>query len=468
MSRRGMVVGLVALAAVLSGGSWMYFKGLREEAERHNAERLSGPPVRMELTGKPKNLDGTPVVVPMIPAKKIEPTLAGKVLRAADDSPIDAAVVEVLGAPGPDGAPAVLARTNSVPDGGFAFTAPDLAPTALRVWVPVHYRPAAPPPSGHAGFQLGQCVVQTTPVSAQDARKTDFALRIDTGWILEGRVTDAEGKPVTNGSVEVSDPHEMSPVDAEGRYLLRDLPPDGKPLTLIAAGDRVRTATIEAKPAQPGSHVTPLDIRLAPAGMIYGRVTWRRGLNRPSNPPVIQILNPPQDAIVGSGETRTALVDGDQNYKLDGLGPGSWDLRCSWTTSEGNKQRTWVTYARGVKVEAGERVVHEFLLPCDATVDIKVTDAAGKPLADRVVEVAHVLDPLDPQSPVLLEARMLTGPNGTCALDELAPGAKELTVMTNPPLPMQGQEPVPPTKLATQRIEIKAGVNPVTVVAGGN
>lgn len=468
MSRRGLAFGLVALTAVLIAGLRIWTVRANEEQARSRAERLNRPPVNVEHTYTPASEEAATQPPAFVPARKLVPVLAGKVLRAADDSPLDGAVVEVLGAPGADGRPAVLCRTNTVPDGGFAITAPDLDATALRIWFPVDYEPAEPPPEGHPGFHVGDCVVQTVPLTSGDERRLDLTVRIDTGWILSGTVTDTTGKALTGGTVNIIEPREYSTIDGQGRYLIRDLPPDGKPLSVTASGTRVRSATLEAPPPPPGARAVQFDIQLAPAGMIYGQVTWRRGSSKPGNPPVITVLNPPEGAIPGSAETLAAVVDSEDNYLLDGLGPGSWDLSCAWTTIEGQQQRTFVTYARGVMVGPGEQVKYEFLLPGDATLQLKLTGADGAPLAGHRVEVSHVLDPGNPGSPVLREDFLTTSADGACTVTGLAPGTKELTVLGKPAPLEPGVAPAPVERLATQRVAVVDGTNSVTVVVGAH
>jgi len=181
-------------------------------------------------------------------------------------------------------------------------------------------------------------------------------------------------------------------------------------------------------------------------------------------PPVINVVNAPGAAGAVDGP-RPGAVDAAGNYQIDGLAEGLWDLSCAWSTIEGATQRTYTVYARSIAVEPGSSVQHDFLLPGDAALDVQVTGADGAPLAGRRVELCHVLDPAAPDAPVLSEVFGVTGPDGRCVLTDLAPGAKELRILTQPEL-QAGVAPAMPERLATQRLVLAEGPNAATVVVG--
>jgi len=181
-------------------------------------------------------------------------------------------------------------------------------------------------------------------------------------------------------------------------------------------------------------------------------------------PPVINVVNAPGAAGAVDGP-RPGAVDAAGNYQIDGLAAGRWDLSCAWSTVEGNTQRTYTVYVRAVAVEQGAVVKQDFLLPGDAALDVLVTGADGAPLAGRRVELCHLLDAAAPESPVLSEVFGVTGADGRCALTDLAPGAKELRILTQPEL-QPGVAPAMPERLATQRLELVEGANAATVVVG--
>jgi hypothetical protein len=185
-------------------------------------------------------------------------------------------------------------------------------------------------------------------------------------------------------------------------------------------------------------------------------------------PPVVTVLNPPADAVPGSEITRPAVVDFGNRYQLDGLGPGHWDLSCAWSTVEGNVQRTFTVYARGVEVESGAQVQHDFVVPGGATLELTAQAGDGAPLAGRRVEVCHVLDPSDPASAVLSEVFGSTGPDGRCTFADLAPGTKEVRLLSPATVPQPGVAPEMPERLATERVELAEGSTPLTVVAGAH
>jgi hypothetical protein len=475
---RAIGVGLLVVAVSFAGGLWYRVYRLHEDKARYESRRLNNPALangpsaeRGAVLGattsaaEPGAAPSPPVVTPATTAAA---TLGGQVLRVSDESPLEGAIVEVLGAPGPDGQPAILSVTNTVPDGRFVVTAPELAATALRVWFPVDYAPAEPPPAGHPGYRMGNCIVHTEPLAPADSHRLDLTIHVDTGWVLWGTVSDTQGQTVVGGVVNVVEPHDYSLIDPQGQYRLHDLPPSAGPLSLMVSGPRVRSATVEAPSPPAGAHIARFDVHLAPAGMIFGGVEWARATSKPLMPPVVTVLNPPADAVPGSEITRPAVVDFGNRYQLDGLGPGHWDLSCAWSTVEGNVQRTFTVYARGVVVESGAQVQHDFVLPGGATLELTAVGADGAPLAGRRVELCHVLDPADPDAPVLSEVFSTTGPDGRCTLADLAPGTKEVRLLSAATVPQPGMAPEMPERLATQRVDLAEGSTPLTVVAGAH
>jgi hypothetical protein len=480
MNSRVVGVAVLVTAVLVAGGLWLRVYRLREERARYEAHRLNNPAMlngpRAEpgaehgagASAAPAGRAAAPTPATIAPATTLAATLGGQVLRVSDESPLEGAVVEVLGAPGPDGQPALLCFTNTVPDGRFVFTAPGLEPSAVRVWFPVNYVAPEPPPAGHPGYRLGNCIVHTEPLAPADRHRLDLTIHVDTGWVLWGTVSDTAGQGVLGGVVNLVEPHEFSLIDPQGQYRLQDLPPVAGPLSLMVSGPRVRSATVEAPPPPAGVHVARFDIHLAPAGMISGQVQWSRASGKPLMPPVVTVLNPPPDAVLGSEVTRPAVVDVEGHYQLDGLGPGRWDLSCAWSTVEGNVQRTFTVYARAVAVEPGAQVQHDFVLPGDATLDLTAVGADGAPLAGSRVELCHVLDPADPASPVLSEVFGTTGADGRCTLADLAPGTKEVHLLSPAEVPQPGVAPEMPVRLATERVELAAGSTPLTVGAGSH
>jgi hypothetical protein len=482
MTSRRLAVGVLVLVALVGGGLWFRVYRLHEELARYEATRLMNP---AQLSGAPTpgssalgyaGADSEPPAqpagqpaaeaAPAIPAQLAAPTLGGQALRLSDESPLEGAIVEVLGAPGPDGQPAILCVTNTVPDGRFVVTAPDLAATALRVWFPVDYPAPEPPPAGHPGYRLGNCIVHTEPLAPGDGRRLDLKLLVDTGWVLWGTVSDTAGHVVGGGVINLVEPHDFSLIDAQGEYRLRDLPPATGPLALMVSGPRVRGTSIDVPPPAAGEHIARFDIQLAPAGMIFGQVQWSRASGKPVMPPIVTVLNPPADALPGSEVTRPAAVDVGGRYQLDGLGPGRWDLSCAWSTVEGQVQRTFTVYSRAIEVEAGAQVQHDFMLPGGATLELTATGADGAPLAGCRVELCHVLDPSDAGAAVVSEVFGVTGPDGRCTLADLAPGTKEVRLLGPVAEPQPGVAPVMPQRVATQRVELPDGTTPLTVVAG--
>ena len=463
MNGRAVTWVLLVLVVLATAGLWWRTQRMREAEAAYRAERLTGRPVEEPLPPEVEQAaeaaqEAQAAKPPEIPATLSTPVLGGKVLRVSDESPLEGAIVEVLGAPRPDGQPAVLCHGNTVPDGSFVFTAPDLAATALRIWCAVPYHPEQPPPAGHPGYRLGECIVQTVPLSPEDARRLDLTIKVDTGWVLWGTVSDTKGQALIGGSVTISEPYAFSTVDPHGQYRIRDLPPSGQPLSLMASGMRVRGATVEMPPPAADQHVVRFDIQLEPAGLIFGKVGWKRGTPRPVMPPVVTVVTP--GATTGPVVLRPATVDAVGNYQIDGLSGGNWDLSCAWSAIEGNTQRTYTVYARGVAVEPGATVQHDFLMPGDAALDLQVTGPDGKPRGGLTIELGHVLDA---SGAALSEVFGVTDADGRCAFTDLAAGTKEVRVMTRPEA-QPGAAPTMPERLATQRVELADGPNSATVV----
>lgn len=188
--------------------------------------------------------------------------LRGRVLAAADGSPVGAASVRVdrSGSPSPpaDAAPEPTASAYSEGDGSFTVGGLDAGSYDVTVRHPRFARARA------------------TVVLGADHEAREILVELFRGGTLAGTVVDADGKPVGGawiGVFDASGAHVQTAVtDADGHYVVDSLPPGTySAIRLrqggeIALGPGARTVVIRE------GETTTADFDAAPTITLHGRV----------------------------------------------------------------------------------------------------------------------------------------------------------------------------------------------------
>ena len=308
------------------------------------------------------------------------------------------------------------------------------------------------------GLPAGECEVQLHPFPPrynalwEDVRETlqlrpgevrggvDFQLR--RGALVEGTVVDEEGAPVYRARINLTliragdrGPAHMPPAfsDTAGRFYFPDVGLSGAAInedgTLVRAiGGSVVTlqATFRGSLSPvagpfplPADGLRDITLRLAmvPSGAISGIVSDEAG-----NPALAYIGCSQGD---GSGllETGSTTSDVDGYFLLNNLAPGDYELRIAPYEDSGMIPR--MTFARGVSLEAGERVTDlRLVLREGVRITGRVADAQGRPAKSYMLEATSAIGEDN-------GASAITDGDGRFSFLNLDEGEYDLTPMDN-------------------------------------
>jgi protocatechuate 3,4-dioxygenase beta subunit len=221
-------------------------------------------------------------------------SVAGRLRRLADDSPLAAAEVRTP-----------QARDLTDERGSFRLDAVGAQERHLVVGI------------------SGQILHVELPQRPGDL--SELELVVDTGWVLTGSVYSEQGGPVAGARVAAASKAPPVFTDSGGRFVLRDLEPaDFRALSLkVTAEAPLHVSQSWMQTLDPRRRVLgPLEIRLSRGGALEG---WVRD---PSGRAAEGML---VGAVMELGQGRPtqanaedALTDADGAYRLDGLTAGSY------------------------------------------------------------------------------------------------------------------------------------------------
>jgi protocatechuate 3,4-dioxygenase beta subunit len=202
-------------------------------------------------------------------------------------------------------------------------------------------------------------LVRPPETSATTGTK-DLVIRLVTGLPIAGTLRRADGRPVTQGWVNVSWPNSGGTaagnsgggVDAQGRFRLEGLPPDA--LVTVNANVHVQDGPAFAprtlKDVRPGTE--NLEIVLGVGAVVSGSVTDAQG--RPGKNGSVQLERLADDGKVTS--TFQAQLKEDGTFEMGGLEPGPMQVR--FVTYDGGAPSETLKIeapASGVKLVLPER-----------------------------------------------------------------------------------------------------------------
>jgi hypothetical protein len=266
MKRLLVIVAAIAAAALivwLASGTTSEEPATQTEAARPPSH--PSPPAPVEPRGfsaePPPERDVPPAPEP----EKATPigvvrgaNVAGMVVRASDASPLDGVVVVALADDSKRG-PTEVGRTTTKA-GRFSF-GPDVTSRGPSF---LSFSWTSPVPRGSK---------QTTPrvvesrVSLADQRNTleQIQVALDTGWMVKGRVTDSDGKPLVGVAIErVGGTGAAS--DGDGDFQLRDIAPEESSVSLkfMARGHKTQTRVVTPTAGQHVAEVSAVLELLVP------------------------------------------------------------------------------------------------------------------------------------------------------------------------------------------------------------
>lgn len=198
---------------------------------------------------------------------------------------------------------------------------------------------------------------------------------------------------------------EQAVADEDGTFVFEDVAPGS--ITLTATAPRRQRAEIEGLEVRAGQELANVDLVLAPAATIEGRVLSPTG--RPVPGAEVAVQEAGENGMAGFARLRT-LADGDGVYILDGVPPGPRTLAAS---AEGYRRTV-----RDLDVKAGGNAM-DFDLETGLEVSGRVVDESGAPLAGAQVWLhANVPTPDTP--------RAITGADGVFRFSGLSEGTFRL------------------------------------------
>ncbi|HSF39514.1 MAG TPA: carboxypeptidase regulatory-like domain-containing protein [Thermoanaerobaculia bacterium] len=194
---------------------------------------------------------------------------------------------------------------------------------------------------------------------------------------------------------------EQGVADEDGAFVFENVAPGS--INLSAMAPRRQNAELQGLEVRAGQELADVDLVLAPAATIEGRVLSPTGRPVPGAEVVVQEAG--ESGMIGFSRLR-ATADGDGVYFLDGVPPGPRTLAAS---AEGYRRTV-----RDLDVRAGENAL-DFDLETGLEISGRVVDDSGAPLAGAQVSLRS--DMPSPNMP-----RLLTGADGVFRFAGLSDG----------------------------------------------
>ncbi len=215
-------------------------------------------------------------------------------------------------------------------------------------------------------------------------------LTLEPGRTLEGRVVDTRGEPLAGaevawtlfgpgGSYLREDPDAHGTTGGDGLFRIADLAA-GRHLDLTVHHPAHAPRKL-LQLAMPEPDAEPLEIVLAPARVLAGRVVDGRGAGVPGAQLYRSRMNLSVFGGRSGGHDRLGATDAEGRFRLAGLAPGYLDLQ---VVAEGYRTRD----VEGLQVAADRDLEGvEVVLLRGATLEGRVTTGDGEPAAGLVVQV---------------------------------------------------------------------------------
>lgn len=368
---------------------------------------------------------GLPVAAAEVSAE-LEKGAADQALAPPPPKALDAGVSVAIDAGAATSAPAIRVSLPTGLDGRFVVEG--LEPGRYRVRV--------------TGAGLLPAEVRYVPVPS-DATRIVVSRQVG----IAGRVTDAAGKPVANVNVGVRGDAIGGQLDrttdAAGAFSFPELP-EGRYQVFAwqgaLAARAVRASRLGAGP------FPPVELRLEPAAIVVGRVIDR---DEGTGMPAAIELRPSGD----DQAPRYARSADDGTFRIEGVPNGTWiaDAYSPGYLSPG-----------GIEIEAGKGIP-EIALTRGATIEGRILDAEGKPIAGAAVRaLSSGANPVETSATVDQDKlRRFSGrmaaptapPIGGADPTFIPRGELGVTVGPIPPLPPPGvQIATPASVLATSGV----------------
>ncbi len=232
---------------------------------------------------------------------------------------------------------------------------------------------------------------------------------------VEGRVIDADGRPMTDFQVTVQndesssgysyvDPVKQDVSSDAGEFVVENAPAVVLEVRIVARGYQpARAGGIAVEEGQTRSGV---EIKLSRGATLHGRVVEAK-----SGRPV-----PDVEVVAESATSLRAATDADGAFSIDGLPPGKVRVKANCPEYASTSEIAEVR-------EDGGTV--ELKLSNGASVSAVVVSTAGEPQAGAEASLAQV-----GQNPYYNGTKAIAGPDGRVLFSHLSPGRYTLTAGT--------------------------------------
>ncbi|RKY20366.1 MAG: hypothetical protein DRQ55_07980 [Planctomycetota bacterium] len=381
----GLLLGLGALLACVAVVTLIFMDGPERAAgadpllvERGGERGMQVPdPVAGGSQGTQPLLTERAVPVPLETPPRGSASAAGRrvsgtLLRRSDRSPLSDALIE-----GRHG------QTHSDDQGRFAL--PDVGADELSLVMTPDRQPSVD----------RRPRVVDLPADAGDLDGLQFIL--DTGWLLEGRVTGQAGEPVPEARVLLrrgpqEHGHHYLRADAQGRFSMRDVVPESQArpsLLLEAKGEFHGPMQLLVDLPAETRRVTGVDLVLPAAGVLEGQLFDVQGALLSGG--MVRLPWLVSDGWVQDAAPELeAAVGVKRRYRIEGVPPGTYvALASAGDSSPRRSGEAWeglLVSKPGVLLEAGRVTTLDWNLSAPARVRGRVTDAAGNPFEQADVE----------------------------------------------------------------------------------
>ncbi|MFQ3545546.1 carboxypeptidase regulatory-like domain-containing protein [Halobacillus rhizosphaerae] len=229
---------------------------------------------------------------------------------------------------------------------------------------------------------------------------------------ITGNVSDTSGDPISNASVRVLDQNESvlgtTVTDEFGDYALSNLPPGNHQVIVSAPGFATVVGGIILTP---GEQLNNVNFVLTPnPGNIQGQVT-----DLTSGLPIIGAVTVARTVGGIPVIVASVVTDGNGNYMIGGLAPGSYSISSS--------AAGYAINAVGALVESGQTTTVDIALsPAAGSISGVVTDEEGMPILNSFIEI-KVFD----QAGNLIQT-VLADSQGEFLISGLSPGTYQLSI----------------------------------------
>jgi protocatechuate 3,4-dioxygenase beta subunit len=243
---------------------------------------------------------------------------------------------------------------------------------------------------------------------------------------IAGRVTNAEGKPVSGAIVSAKGtsasgassgghgPRGMQDqTESDGTFLVEGLDPGTYAITVAASG--YRSAEVPTVTVANENDVPSIDVRLEPGRTVRGRVLDATGTGIAG----ALVMTAPSGAASGSGGLPTTS-DVNGAFVVTAPADGPIDLTAI---------ASGFPPARAVAVQPQDGAEVVLRAPRPGHIRVSAQNPDGSPVVGAKVTCRAVPDYLGAG---MVERPLSTGTDGTTTIASLAPGAYELTVNSGP------------------------------------